>query len=396
MPEFDAYLTVDWSARSKPGTGADSVWFCLLHRSDNTLSIAALENPSTRHRAVAEITDALVRLRADGRHILVGFDFPYCYPAGFAARLGLYGDVPWRAVWSELAARIVDCPDNRNNRFTVSADFNQRISGGPFPFWGCPVASAGRFLCSRKSRRHSTGDFAEYRITEQHTKGPQPVWKLYGNGSVGSQALLGIPYVSRLRDDPRLADVSRVWPFETGLRELPSRHERDWSILHAEIYPSLVASHPAGTEVKDSAQVRTLATHFAELDAVGRLSALFAGAASLTDSERDQVEREEGWILGVGRDAGSARASRVSAASAAPQRIEAAGLPRRSTTTDPGYVNRNGQVVIRATGLPGTDYGQYIYVLRCSHCAYEYGANGSDVHLRRCPECQGGAPGLAF
>jgi hypothetical protein len=34
-----------------------------------------------------------------------------------------------------------------------------------------------------------------------------------------------------------------------------------------------------------------------------------------------------------------------------------------ATTTKPGYVNRNGQVVTRNTGLPGTDHGQSIYQL---------------------------------
>ena len=29
MPEFDAYLMVDWSASSRPVTGADSIWYCL-------------------------------------------------------------------------------------------------------------------------------------------------------------------------------------------------------------------------------------------------------------------------------------------------------------------------------------------------------------------------------
>ena len=45
-------------------------------------------------------------------------------------------------------------------------------------------------------------------------------------------------------------------------------------------------------------------------------------------------------------------------------------------------------------GLPGTDHLQRIYVLRCDHCGYEYGANGSDAHERKCPRCQGGRPGL--
>jgi hypothetical protein len=29
-------------------------------------------------------------------------------------------------------------------------------------------------------------------------------------------------------------------------------------------------------------------------------------------------------------------------------------------------------------------------------CGHRYGANGSDFHIRKCPNCQGGAPGLAI
>ncbi len=65
-------------------------------------------------------------------------------------------------------------------------------------------------------------------------------------------------------------------------------------------------------------------------------------------------------------------------------------------TTDVGYENKNGQVVVRPTSLKGTDHLQFIYVLRCSTCGHEYGANGSDIHERRCPECQGGRPGLDY
>jgi hypothetical protein len=73
--------------------------------------------------------------------------------------------------------------------------------------------------------------------------------------------------------------------------------------------------------------------------------------------------------------------------------------PRRAkagTTTQVGYVNRNDQEVIRPTGKPGTDHGQYIYVLRCRTCGHEYGANGSDIWLRKCPAHDGGATGLDF
>lgn len=65
-------------------------------------------------------------------------------------------------------------------------------------------------------------------------------------------------------------------------------------------------------------------------------------------------------------------------------------------TTVPGYRNRNGQIVVRPTGLHGNDHLQRIYVLRCEKCQVEYGANGSDIFQRRCPSCDGGRAGLDF
>ena len=51
MPAFDAYLMVDWSARSCPAKGANSIWYCLLTRTAAGLTISALENPPTRFLA---------------------------------------------------------------------------------------------------------------------------------------------------------------------------------------------------------------------------------------------------------------------------------------------------------------------------------------------------------
>ena len=70
------------------------------------------------------------------------------------------------------------------------------------------------------------------------------------------------------------------------------------------------------------------------------------------------------------------------------------GKSRR--TTEPGFINPNGQITIRNTGLPGTDHNQYVYQLGCSTCGHVYGANGSDIHQRKCPKCQDGRDGLPF
>lgn len=61
-----------------------------------------------------------------------------------------------------------------------------------------------------------------------------------------------------------------------------------------------------------------------------------------------------------------------------------------------GAVNRNRQEVLGHQGLKGTDHGQRAYGVRCLECGHEYGANGSDLHERKCPACQGGAVGIPF
>jgi precorrin-8X/cobalt-precorrin-8 methylmutase len=292
-PLFDAYLVVDWSAANAPRQGADSIWLCHLRRENGRLRQTTLENPATRQSARERLLQLLEADRAAGRRTLAGFDFPLGYPAGLAARLGL-AEPGWHAVWEWLAARLVDGPDNRNNRFEVAACMNERVSGEAAPLWGCPSGAARPFLAPTHHRRFAALGLAEQRLTDRRVKGPQPVWKLYGNGSVGSQALTGIPVLYALRR--ALAPTVAVWPLETGL--MPPRL-RPGEIVFAEVYPSLLPAQPLDGEVKDSAQVRALARHFAALDAAGSLAPLFHGDPSLDDAERAQVEREESWILGV-------------------------------------------------------------------------------------------------
>jgi precorrin-8X/cobalt-precorrin-8 methylmutase len=137
-----------------------------------------------------------------------------------------------------------------------------------------------------------------FHLTEQRQHGPQSVWKLCYPGAVGSQVLVGIPYLAQLRDHPTLRERSRVWPFETGFQLAP-RTARDWTILHAEVYPSIVPIVPAAGECKDRAQVRTLAHHFANDDERGMLHQRFTTPIQLTNEELTHITQEEGWILGI-------------------------------------------------------------------------------------------------
>src|SRR5271157_4199718 len=114
MPLFDTYIIVDWSAARTPKTGRDSIWICRHRRNGETVA-----NPPTRHAALALLAEMLASAMHQGERVIAGFDFPFGYPAGFARRLGLTG-APWRAVWDEIASRVDDQPDNRNNRFEVA------------------------------------------------------------------------------------------------------------------------------------------------------------------------------------------------------------------------------------------------------------------------------------
>jgi hypothetical protein len=58
-----------------------------------------------------------------------------------------------------------------------------------------------------------------------------------------------------------------------------------------------------------------------------------------------------------------------------------------------GYRNADGQEVIGRTEVWGAE-GQRVFVMRCGVCAHEYGSYGFDADIRRCPECQDGAPAI--
>jgi hypothetical protein len=296
MTLFDAYLMVDWCAENKPKKGEGSIWFCLYDRTDDAWTT---KNPPTRREATENIASILRESSKHEKVVLVGFDFPFGYPAGFSSALGLRGKPPWRALWNELKETIIDDDKNRNNRFEVAASFNCRISSQPFPFWGCPEKVRSRWISEKKARPH----LAEFRLTDQKAKRTspsiQPVWKLYGPGSVGSQALVGIPCVARLRDDITLGQRSAVWPFETGLVQLQPRSERKWLILYAEIYPAMFKADVGPGEIKDEAQVRDLVQRLKAEDEGGRLGQWFAGPSELSENDERKIVSEEGWILGV-------------------------------------------------------------------------------------------------
>lgn len=275
---FDSILMIDWSGGNDrgPRPKRDAIWVCRATR-DRTDAPVYLRN-----RMIAEdwITAVLEQEMSQGRRVLAGFDFPFAFPQGLAHAL-LGAEAPL-ALWDWVEARIEDSP-RANNRFDLAGKINARFPGIG-PFWGNGLKRDIPHL-PRKGNARTFRWEPRLRRTESQATGSFEIWQLSGAGSVGGQALMGMPLLSRLRRrfGPRIV----AWPFQPD----PA------PITLAEIWPSLLAdavaerSHPG--EIRDAAQVRVMATTLAHLPCptMARLLGPRPEAAA------------EGWILGVGHEA---------------------------------------------------------------------------------------------
>ena len=277
MSRFDLVAVVDWSASSakpRPRPQADAIWLGLA--SDDGVRTTYLPGRRAAEAALVGLIDAA---QSQGKRLLVGFDFPMGYPAGFAGRLT--GTHSAAAVWLWLTSQITDDAQNHNNRFVVADAINRQF-GGLGPFWGRPESQPLPHLPTRKTVDYDALGLAERRGVEHLVPRAQPVWKLYTTGAAGGQSLTGLPLIHRLAALPGVS----VWPFAAP-----------GPVTLAEIYPSLLA--PAVTQamtpgaIKDEVQVRLLSRALWRLAQADRL-------APLMDAPDASARREEGWILGAG------------------------------------------------------------------------------------------------
>lgn len=275
--QIDTVIMVDWSARSAPSPAKRTK--DAIYVAERTGPLAGVTYCRTRAEATAHLAARLDAALAEGRRVVVGLDFPFAYPAGFAEALTGVRD-PF-AVWGWLADAVADDARNANNRLEV-ADRINGLFDAEGPFWSHPVGKAPVHVPFRKPA-HAGFPFAERRRVEMTASGASTCFQLYGNGAVASQTLLGLPRLEGLRQ--RFGDALAVRPFE----------ERDAPILLAEVYPSILSAEikrrQKPGEIPDAAQVRVLTAAFAGLPAA-RLDAMLR-----------EGDREEGWIAGLGHEA---------------------------------------------------------------------------------------------
>ncbi len=297
---FDDYVMVDWSANSTPRTGKDSIWVARGSWRRGTLELHEPTNPPTRHAAMADIDRLIAESLDEGRRLVIGFDFPLSYPAGLVESFpDVFGTGPaWQAIWRTLSERVQDAPDNANNRWEVARSLNRDT--GCRLFWGCPDTQADAYLASNDKELPALEErgprLDRFRQTERRAQGVggsiQSVWKLAYAGSVGSQALLGIPHLQALR--ARHGERLRFWPLETGISA--DNIVMDAPVTVAEIWPTVFAIDRARHPVRDAAQVLQVVESCALADTDATLIDWLAPGSA--EAMTEQVA-EEGWILGV-------------------------------------------------------------------------------------------------
>ena len=148
-----------------------------------------------------------------------------------------------------------------------------------------------------------TGDgsvLAEYRVVEEllraRARRPHSVWKLFTPGSVGSQTLLAIAHLHRLRGDAVVGEHVRIWPFEVDAATL----ERRPLVVVVELWPELADPDLDEHPIRDAAQVLAASRWIARLAADDELDDLLL-LTDVDEPSRRIARREEGWILGAER-----------------------------------------------------------------------------------------------
>jgi len=281
MPLFTHYIAVDWSAHNTPKRGKDSIWVSEVNGS--------VANIRTRHATVESLKGRIKLALEQEQRLLIGFDFAFGYPAGLAK--ALTGQANWQTLWTYLVENITDDEKNKSNRFEVAGQMNKKIGLEEGPFWGHPHQHGYKNL-GPSAPVSLPVSFPKKRLAEKQAVGAKSVYQLAYNGAVGSQTLLGIAALERLRRDPVVGPSIAIWPFETRLSGDVSK-----PITFAEIYPSSHDVDKSKHAVLDAAQVMSVARDLAYWDKTGALEDKLS-AFGLTDMQRDIVMTEEGWILG--------------------------------------------------------------------------------------------------
>ena len=270
MTAFDTFVMVDWSGGNDTGAKPrkDAIWAAVSRRGQGDAPVYLHNRVEAENWLVGLIEKELKA----GRRVLIGFDFPFGYPTGFAA--ALTGSPDPFGVWDWFETNVQDTP-MQNNRFDLAAQINQNLGNGQGPFWSNGLRKRDIAGLPRTKTGY-VNPFPDRRAAELRAKGSFTCWQMAGAGAVGSQVFTGLPVLSRLRK--RFAGDVAIWPFEP----------LDAPVAFVEIWPSLTVGAAPENMIKDAWQVQEIVRQVSALD-----PAVLARILNVTAPE-------EGWIFGLG------------------------------------------------------------------------------------------------
>ncbi len=305
---------VDWSGGTRRrGDRSDAIW---IAHGPVTADTPLTHSPYSRTEAIHLIEPILEKAISSSQHVLLCFDFAYGYPVDFAAALQAATgksdrELPWTIVWQYLSEHLKDDegtspgakPSNRSNRFEVADRINALLSPDlkkVGPFWCASEHPACQYI--QQTRPPEPFQTAQgyavrgLRLTDKRARSGSP-FRLFGTASVGSQSLTGIARLHQLRNHPKFAGVSAVWPFETGWATKAKWLPKHVLILHAEIYPSV--REPLPDDIKDRGQVRAMWQWARDLDRENLLWREFCHPIDIENGSKEDlaIQLTEGWIL---------------------------------------------------------------------------------------------------
>ena len=289
IPNFDAFIAMDWSGAAKNYDGI-AVAICRTGRSAPTL----VEPRGTRWTRT-EIAEWL-KSRLDGRQrLLIGLDFALGFP--FEPKHGYLGGNAHGiddifALWSLIEEKSCGNSDFGCAQFINDSNYSPLFwKAGPKP----------KLWIERKRR-------TEHSCAEATKTRPDTLYKLLHSKQVGKASITGMRVLHHLRS--MKSNCVAIWPFE-----------KVRTSAMVEIYPTMFRKIATGSIAK----IRTCSKLNAALARIDSLPMPDAGAREFTDHETDallsaaglrsvarhssvwepaelftpRVQRE-GWIFGVG------------------------------------------------------------------------------------------------
>jgi len=290
---FDYYIAIDWSAKNWPTPARpskDAIWAWISEIRSNTVTAKYFR---TREDCYNFIEKFIFDSHKNGKKVLVWFDFAFWYPSWFNNILWI--DFWWCNILDLVSEKIED-EWNFNNRFEVASEINSICWKMQGPFWWHPHRREYDHLIPTKSVypfqkwKKSVNEF-RYVDKGQVSKGIQSIWKICYTASVWGQTLMWLPYLKKLKDSRIWKEID-IWPFDTGF------NFKWWKTLIVEIWPWIMTiDWQFHDEIKDKAQVKTVANFMKKVDASGRMWEILWNDFDFPKWLDDIISKEEWWIF---------------------------------------------------------------------------------------------------